>query len=54
MNKKFENLNVFTYSFSFALLTKLMSSFSNFKSARPSPSTSLKTDFDSSFIIGSK
>lgn len=42
MNEKFENLKVLTCSFNFALFTKLISSFSRIKSARPNPSTFLK------------
>lgn len=54
MNKKFENLKVLTCSFNFALFTKFISSFARIKSARPKPSTFLKADLISLFIIGIK
>jgi len=54
MNEKFENLKVLTCSFNFALFTKFISSFARIKSARPKPSTFLKADLISLFIIGIK
>jgi hypothetical protein len=54
MNEKFENLKVLTWSFNFALFTKLISSFSRINSERPKPSTFLKADLSSWFIIGIK